>query len=573
MNDLFNSADQIRASVDASAVFAGGGVKSAPLSDQIQFSSIFKSFVDTPQEALAAAQGPAKPFERPENAPKPLDRDTRSGADDEQRGHYDGDRSDLRSDHVPAQDAPRAASADDKPRQASVTKDGLREQSSGTLERASSDDTNTGIGNRPIDVTNVTDDFTAIVTSPAAAQIAGATDFTKTLPTGGGEKAVRQLLSEQVTAQQGKSDITSKSAANIISSALTDNEFTNIGEDLHAAVTKNLKPEAPKTNTHSAADALANRQAHDLSQRLGQNFQAQINVDVDDGAGKQRAVPSQALSNNALLAAQSSSSDGTSFLNSGQQKQGANIAPDRQALNANQNAQNNANANANMAQQNAAQANFAQTLQAQTLGAQQAAQAAQAAANSAPKVAPITADAANVTSINGPAGPSQLSQTAKANPMSAARQPQKPPAPMEQVSVQIQKAINQGADKINIKLHPAHLGRVEVRMDIGKDGQLSAVILAEKPETLDMLQKDIRGLERALQQAGLDTNSNSFNFGLKNNGGQQAEPGRQREDSHGGAPSDQPDQNADEPDQEVLARNAQQYGRNLSNNGGVDIRV
>ena len=37
-------------------------------------------------------------------------------------------------------------------------------------------------------------------------------------------------------------------------------------------------------------------------------------------------------------------------------------------------------------------------------------------------------------------------------------QPQlsKPPVPMEQISVKIQKAIHQGADRINIKLHPAH---------------------------------------------------------------------------------------------------------------------
>jgi len=569
MDDLFNSAEQIRASVDASAVFAGGGIKSSPLSDQIQFSSIFKSFVDTPQETLAAAQGPAKPFERPENTPKTPDRTERDNSTEEHRGSYEGERSELSSNHVPAEEAPQPSARDDKPRQASATKDGLREQSNSGLERTIFDDGDVANHNRHIEIASATDGLSAIVASPAVSQAINVSELSKSLPSGGDENPIRQFLSEQIAGQQGKRDITSKTAANILSSALTNNDFTNIGEDLHAAVTKNLKPETPKTNTHSAADALANRQAHDLSQKLGHAFQGQVNVDVSDAAGKQRALPSQALTNNSLLAAQSSGLDGPSILNSGEQRQGANIAPDRQALNANQNAQNNSNSN--FAQQNATQANFAQTLQAQAATAQQAAVAA--AANSAPKVATISADAANVTSINGPAGPSQLSQTAKANPMSAARQPQKPPAPMEQVSVQIQKAINQGSDKINIKLHPAHLGRVEVRMDIGKDGQLSAVILAEKPETLDMLQKDIRGLERALQQAGLDTNSNSFNFGLKNGSGQQAEPGRQREDSHGGAPSDDTDVNDDEPDPETLANNAQQYGRNQSTNGGVDIRV
>ena len=342
-----------------------------------------------------------------------------------------------------------------------------------------------------------------------------------------------------------------------------------MGEDLLQATIQNSKSKSAKTVTQSAADALANRQAQNLSQKLGQHFHARIDVTMDNAVGKQKVVPSQALTGNALLAAQATGGENTGSLPGAQQREGASIAPDRQALNTNLNGQNNANGNANLTHQNAAQANFAQTLQTQAQSMQQGAQAAQAA----PKIAAITADAANVTSVNGPAGPSQLSQAAKANPMAPARQPQKPPVPMEQISVQIQKAVHQGNDKVNIKLNPAHLGRVEVRMDIGKDGKLSAVILAERPETLDMLQKDVRGLERALQQAGLDTNSNSFNFGLKNNGGQQAEPGHQREDGHGEATSDDATPKDDEPDAQMLAANAQQYDRNQSPNGGVDIRV
>ena len=128
---------------------------------------------------------------------------------------------------------------------------------------------------------------------------------------------------------------------------------------------------------------------------------------------------------------------------------------------------------------------------------------------------------------------------------------------MEQVSVQIQKAVAQGADKINIKLHPAHLGRVEVRLDIAKDGQLTAIIMAEKPETLELLQRDIRGLARSLQQAGLDANSNSFNFGLKQNGEQQADPSRNRENGNSRMLSEHAEVYGDELDASILTKQHQ----------------
>ena len=51
-------------------------------------------------------------------------------------------------------------------------------------------------------------------------------------------------------------------------------------------------------------------------------------------------------------------------------------------------------------------------------------------------------------------------------------------------------------------------------MEIARDGQLSATVLADRPETLELLRRDIRGLERALQEGGLKTDSQSFNFNL-----------------------------------------------------------
>lgn len=98
-------------------------------------------------------------------------------------------------------------------------------------------------------------------------------------------------------------------------------------------------------------------------------------------------------------------------------------------------------------------------------------------------------------------------------------QPPKPPVPprlvTNQVAVHIQKAVAQGSDRINIQLKPAELGRVEVQMDVAKDGRVTAVISAERSETLDLLQRDARTLQSALTEAGLRTDSDSLSFNLK----------------------------------------------------------
>ena len=66
-------------------------------------------------------------------------------------------------------------------------------------------------------------------------------------------------------------------------------------------------------------------------------------------------------------------------------------------------------------------------------------------------------------------------------------------------------AANGNAKTITLHLHPSELGRVEVKMEFGENKALKAVITAERPETFMMMQRDASTLERALQEAGLDT--------------------------------------------------------------------
>ena len=84
-----------------------------------------------------------------------------------------------------------------------------------------------------------------------------------------------------------------------------------------------------------------------------------------------------------------------------------------------------------------------------------------------------------------------------------------------QVAVRIGQAIAGGARQIGIRLHPAELGRVDVRLEISGEGRVSAVVIADRAETVDLLRNDARLLERALHDAGLRTDADSLQFGLR----------------------------------------------------------
>jgi hypothetical protein len=92
--------------------------------------------------------------------------------------------------------------------------------------------------------------------------------------------------------------------------------------------------------------------------------------------------------------------------------------------------------------------------------------------------------------------------------------------PHEQIAVQIRDAMQNGNSRLTVALHPAELGRVEVKLDIDKDKNVSATVIVDRPATLDLLRNDAKALERALQDAGLQTGSGSLSFNLRDSNGQ-----------------------------------------------------
>jgi flagellar hook-length control protein FliK len=87
------------------------------------------------------------------------------------------------------------------------------------------------------------------------------------------------------------------------------------------------------------------------------------------------------------------------------------------------------------------------------------------------------------------------------------------------VAATISKAAANGETKnITLQLEPPELGRVEVRMAFSKDKTVKAIVVAEKPETHLLLQRDGHLLERALFDSGLDASGSSLSFELAHEG-------------------------------------------------------
>ncbi|GAB4186975.1 MAG: hypothetical protein OHK0024_27400 [Thalassobaculales bacterium] len=140
------------------------------------------------------------------------------------------------------------------------------------------------------------------------------------------------------------------------------------------------------------------------------------------------------------------------------------------------------------------------------------------------------APAARSEAAAGGSGPAASQQSAQSQHSQAAgaagqRPPGSPMPVSEQIAVQVHKAAAGESDRITIHLRPDSLGRVEVELSVDDGGRLQAVIQADRQDTLDLLRRDQKELERALQDAGLKADSGSLSFNLR---GENQQQGRQQ---------------------------------------------
>ena len=87
--------------------------------------------------------------------------------------------------------------------------------------------------------------------------------------------------------------------------------------------------------------------------------------------------------------------------------------------------------------------------------------------------------------------------------------------PIAGVAIEIATQAQAGKNHFDIRLDPPELGRIEVRLDVDRDGHVTSRLIADRSDTLNLLRNDASGLQRALQDAGLKTTDNGLQFSLR----------------------------------------------------------
>ncbi len=138
--------------------------------------------------------------------------------------------------------------------------------------------------------------------------------------------------------------------------------------------------------------------------------------------------------------------------------------------------------------------------------------------------------------------------------------------PLNGLALQIAVSAQSGNSRFEIRLDPAELGRIDVRIDVDRHGQVTSHLTVEKPETLAMLRQDAPQLQRALDNAGFKTGDSGLQFSLRD------------QSSSGQNTGDEAGRNAQrliisEDDSVPAAVAGRTYGRMPGSGSGVDIRV
>ena len=120
--------------------------------------------------------------------------------------------------------------------------------------------------------------------------------------------------------------------------------------------------------------------------------------------------------------------------------------------------------------------------------------------------------------------PSQTASTAAASaPVTApAHTPVRgSPETVAALAAQIIKKLDARSSRFDIELHPADLGRVDVRLEINQHGRVTAAMSFDNPQAAQELKSRAGDLQKALEQAGFDL-SGGMRFDVADQGrGQQ----------------------------------------------------
>lgn len=139
--------------------------------------------------------------------------------------------------------------------------------------------------------------------------------------------------------------------------------------------------------------------------------------------------------------------------------------------------------------------------------------------------------------------------------------------PVEQLAVEIATRAGKGERRFDIRLDPPELGRIDVRLEIDGKGNTTAKLIVERAETLDMLQRDARGLEKALQNAGLKTDAGGLQFSLQ-------QDAQTQQGQHNSTPEMRAPARGGQAEAEIITEIATGNAALAAQlRGGVDIRI
>lgn len=142
--------------------------------------------------------------------------------------------------------------------------------------------------------------------------------------------------------------------------------------------------------------------------------------------------------------------------------------------------------------------------------------------------------------------------------------------PLHVVPIEIGLRALSGARQFDIRLDPDELGRVDVNLSISDKGEVSARLVVDRVETLHLLQRDARTLERAFEQAGLKPSDSGIDISLRDPSDQSAF--RQHRQQEEAPQRSRPPSLAEAGDDAVLPTTPVPQ-RRLVRLGGVDLSI
>lgn len=190
--------------------------------------------------------------------------------------------------------------------------------------------------------------------------------------------------------------------------------------------------------------------------------------------------------------------------------------------------------------------------------------------------APLSPQAILAQSLTAPQAPlTELDAAAQATARAQAEAAHKlvsgdtgRPTPLHVVPIEIGAKALAGNKRFDIRLDPAELGRIDVSLEISDKGDVSAKLTVDRVETLHMLQRDARTLERAFEQAGLKPSEGGIDLSLRDPGQQAG--GRQQQGDE--APRGRRAW-VEASEDSALVTDVATLPRNASRLGGVDLSI